>query len=256
MTNKISIPPIFIAAFCQLLAFTLLFLGLPVLQLSIDFTISLDAKLFLQGVIAAAFSVGLRQSYWWSVIQVIFPVSVFYGLKLDIPVWVYPVVILLLIGVFWNVVFNRVPLYLSNKITARKIATLIPSRKGVKFVDLGSGLANTLRDISAERPDSTLHGYETAPGPFILSKILTFFSGKRNIHIYMKNIWKVSLADYDVVYCFLSPIPMQRLYEKAKLEMKPGSLFISNSFRVPDVKPNKTITLKDGRKTKLMIWKM
>ncbi|WP_025899785.1 hypothetical protein [Sneathiella glossodoripedis] len=256
MNNNFSIPPAFTALICQVSGFLTLFLGLPILQAEFDFAIGLDEKLLLQGAVAAGISFVLRQSYWWGPIHLIFPISIYYGLLLDIPIWVYPVLLILILAVFWNVVFNRVPLYLSNRTTAQKLATLIPNNKNAKFVDLGSGLANTLRDISTLRPDCHLYGYETAPVPFLISKLLNIFYRKRNVHIEMKNIWNVPLDGFDVVYCFLSPVPMPRLYEKARSEMKPGSLFISNSFTVPDVKPNRTITLKDGRKTKLFIWKM
>jgi hypothetical protein len=44
-----------------------------------------------------------------------------------------------------------------------------------------------------------------------------------------------------VVYAFLSPAPMPRLWEKICAEMKPGSLFISNSFPVPGQAPDRVI---------------
>ena len=38
--------------------------------------------------------------------------------------------------------------------------------------------------------------------------------------------------------------------------MKPGTMFVSNSFAVPGVPPDETIVLDDRRKTKLHIWKI
>jgi hypothetical protein len=49
------------------------------------------------------------------------------------------------------------------------------------------------------------------------------------------------LGDYDVVYAFLSPAPMPRLWEKVQAEMQPGNLFISNSFPVPGATPDRII---------------
>ena len=256
MINNLKIPPALLAITCQLSAFVIFFLGMAPLQLSLDFSVDLIPKLLLQGALAAVFTMLLRQSYWWVVIQLFFPLAIYFALQLDIPVWVYPVMLLVLAAVFWNVLFNQVPLYLSNDKTAQKLVTLLPKDKPVKFVDLGSGLANTLRDLAAGRPAADFYGFETAPGPYLLSRLLTALKTQRNVHLQFKNIWKVPLGDYDVVYCFLSPVPMPRLYEKAKAEMKPGSLFVSNSFMVPGVKPHRTITVNDGRKTKLMIWKM
>ena len=61
-------------------------------------------------------------------------------------------------------------------------------------------------------------------------------------------------GDFDVVYCFLSPAPMARLFAKAAAEMKPGSLFVSNSFAVPGQSPGRIVEVDDRRRTKLLIW--
>ncbi len=256
MNNTSKIPPIFVALTIQVFAFLILYLSLPQIEIQFNLIIPVIFKVLAQGMIAAFGSYCLKQSYWWILIQVFFPLLLLMALRVDAPIWIFPIIIVLLAAVFWNVVFNRVPLYLTNDKTARKLLTIIPKTKGLKFVDLGSGLANTIRDLAVERPFQTFYGYETAPGPYVLSWLLTRFKGLRNVHLRLTSIWNTNLAEYDVVYCFLSPVPMQRLYEKAKAEMKPGSLFISNSFVVPDEKPDRTVTVSDSRKTKLMIWKI
>jgi hypothetical protein len=38
--------------------------------------------------------------------------------------------------------------------------------------------------------------------------------------------------------------------------MKPGSFFISNTFSVPGVEPDRTLILQNGQATKLLIWRM
>jgi hypothetical protein len=54
-------------------------------------------------------------------------------------------------------------------------------------------------------------------------------------------LWQTPLADHDLVYAFLSPAPMSELWAKAQAEMRPGSLFVSNSFPVPGVTPWRVI---------------
>ena len=68
------------------------------------------------------------------------------------------------------------------------------------------------------------------------------------------DICKTELAYYDVVYAFLSPEPMPRLWEKVKDEMLPGSIFVSNSFAVPNIEPSEIWELSDERKTVLYIY--
>ncbi|MDP3440867.1 MAG: class I SAM-dependent methyltransferase, partial [Azonexus sp.] len=68
--------------------------------------------------------------------------------------------------------------------------------------------------------------------------------GRPNISWRWEDMWQVRLDDFDVVYAFLSPAPMPRLWEKIQAEMKPGSLFISNSFPVPGVVPSHIIEVE------------
>jgi hypothetical protein len=49
---------------------------------------------------------------------------------------------------------------------------------------------------------------------------------------------------------------MARLWDKARAEMKPGSLFISNSFPVPSVPPAETVELQDLSHARLLIWRL
>jgi hypothetical protein len=63
------------------------------------------------------------------------------------------------------------------------------------------------------------------------------------------------LSRYDVAYAFLSPQPMPRLYEKVVAEMKPDTLFISNSFVVPDNPADEIAEVDDARETKLHLWR-
>ena len=69
-------------------------------------------------------------------------------------------------------------------------------------------------------------------------------------------MWRADLAGYDVVYAFLSPAPMPALGEKAKREMRPGSLLVSNSFAVPEVSPERVIELDDARQTLLYCYRL
>ena len=70
------------------------------------------------------------------------------------------------------------------------------------------------------------------------------------------SFWDSPLTDYNVAYAYLSPAPMPSLWLKVTQEMRPGALFISNSFEVPDVEPTTVITLDDRRKTQLYCYRL
>jgi len=68
--------------------------------------------------------------------------------------------------------------------------------------------------------------------------------------------WPVDLARYDVVFAFLSPVPMSALWEKARREMRERTLFISSSFEVPGQTATRVIEVDDARRTRLHVWTM
>ncbi|WP_340150178.1 class I SAM-dependent methyltransferase [uncultured Sneathiella sp.] len=248
--------PVLGALAIQAVVFGVLYLLRPFAEQAMGMPVPLLWVMLAQGVLAGIVSRGFRFSLPWVVGQVIAPPLLVFALALDLPGWVFPVILLLLVLVFWNVAGNRVPLYLTNRRTSDALLKLLPRGKPVHFVDLGSGLGGTLHYLAKAAPDSRFTGLETAPLPFALSWLRGKLGGGGNLDFRFRDIFKEDLGQYDLVYCFLSPVPMARLYDKARAEMKPGSLFISNSFAVPDQKPHRVVTVKDGRRTKLLIWKM
>ena len=59
---------------------------------------------------------------------------------------------------------------------------------------------------------------------------------------------------FDVVYAFLSPVPMPALWSKVCREMRPGSRFISHSFEVPGETPQRTIPVAGREGARLLVW--
>jgi len=70
------------------------------------------------------------------------------------------------------------------------------------------------------------------------------------------SFWKLDLGEYDMVFAFLSPVPMQDLWTKASAEMRPGTLFVSSSFEIPGQTPDRIVQVNDSRKTRLLVWRM
>jgi len=78
--------------------------------------------------------------------------------------------------------------------------------------------------------------------------------GRANCRVYYRSLWDEPLGDYDVAYCFLSPAPMPRLWQKVQAEMRPGSRLISNTFAIPGVPAQRVIELHDWRRSCLLLW--
>lgn len=244
------LPPLLLALAAQLLA--LLLVGF--------FAEALPSeplpRLILQGSIAAMIGRLLQLPYWWVPIQLLLPAAVAFTISLALPPWVFLLAFLSLLLLQWNSAADRVPLYLSNRKTWQALAEVLPIDGGHHLVDIGSGLGCTLFYLARERPDLRFSGIESAPLPYAIAWLRLKWSRLPNVHLIYGNFWKEKLSDYDLLYCFLSPVPMQGLYDKARREMRAGSLFISNSFAVPGIPADHTVSVPDRRQTQLYCWRL
>jgi transposase len=66
----------------------------------------------------------------------------------------------------------------------------------------------------------------------------------------------LSLEPYDVVFAYLSPVPMADLWDKVQREMRPGTLFVSCAFEVPGRRPDRIIELSSPRQPRLLVWQI
>jgi len=162
--------------------------------------------------------------------------------------------------VYWNTFRTQVPFYLSSRKVWQALETLLPPvvpNQTFKFVDLGSGTGGVLTHLAEMRADGRFQGIEAAPLPFALSWLRIFMSPYRDrCEVHWGSLWHCDLAQCDVVFAYLSPVPMQQLWQKAQREMRPGTLFISNTFVVPDHPPQRSMMVDDRHQSTLYIWQM
>ncbi len=191
------------------------------------------------GAVALTFATISRQPWWWRVIHAGFMPLIWltHGLAID-PAWFLAAFVMLLL-VYRGALSGQVPLYLSNRQTVAALAELLAEREAPHFLDLGAGLGSTTVPLADLLPDGAFTGYENAPLTWLVGRFLSL--GRPNIRWRWDDLWQARLGDYDVVYAFLSPVPMPELWAKVEAEMRPGSLFISNTFPVPGVTPSRII---------------
>ncbi|MBI3222330.1 MAG: class I SAM-dependent methyltransferase [Nitrosomonadales bacterium] len=251
-------PPSILALLLQCAAFAVTTLGMRLLDLHLA---PLAFALFC-GCIAATFSRMAGLARWWTIIQLLFVPAAVLMLSLNIPPGFFLIAFLIMLALYWSTFRTQVPLYLSSKqIWHALVNQLPPATPGAsfRFIDLGSGLGGVLTHLARARPDGHYSGVESAPLPFLWSWLRT--RRQPNCTVHWGSIWDnklgvCDLAQYDVVFAYLSPVPMARLWHKARSEMRPGSLFISSTFTVPEHAPHRTLQVDDLHHSTLLIWRM
>lgn len=207
------------------------------------------------GLCAAALAVLWRLPRWWWWISLGFAPLAWVGQavshSLGLPAWVWLLAFMVVFLVFWRTDASRVPLYMTNSRSAEAVSALLGPASG-QFIDLGCGDGRLLRHLARERPDWHFVGFEHAPLTWAWAKVL----GLRlpNLQVHLGSFWDHPLAPYDVVYAFLSPVPMPRLWDKARGQLQPGARLVSNSFEIPGVTPAMRVDVDDARKTRLLVY--
>ncbi len=202
------------------------------------------------GVTAALIAWLWHLPVWWRAINLLFVPGLWLAQTADVPPAWYLGAFLLLALTSLGAVRTRVPLFLSSDKAVEALVQTLPA--DARFIDLGCGLGGPLAGLSTLRPDLKLEGVEAAPLNWLIARLRL----GRKAKIRFGSLWDVDLSRYDAVYAYLSPAPMSRLWDKARTEMKPGSLFISNSFAVPGTAPQKSIELHDLAQSRLLVWRL
>ncbi|MFO1321562.1 MAG: class I SAM-dependent methyltransferase [Burkholderiales bacterium] len=213
------------------------------------------AALLVQGLLAAIVGRLLTLPGWWVPINLGFPLLVGGVSLLRVaPEW-YLGAFLLMVAVYWSTFRTQVPLYLSGRQAVALVASRLPQDRPCRLLDIGSGTGTVLAQLATRVSAAVeLHGIELAPLPHAIARVRARMSRNR-FAVKRQDFWQCDLSRYDVVYAFLSPVPMPALWRKVRAEMRPGSLFISNTFAVPGVPPDESVAIGGGSRV-LYLWRM
>jgi len=254
----LALPPPLAALLLQGAAF-LASMACAALARHFGYAPSLISLAFLSGFMAALLSHLYGLARWWIPIQFLFLPALVWALSFDLPPDWFLAAFLVLLVIYWSTFRTQVPLYLSSNKVWQALETLLPAptlEKGFSFMDIGCGVGGVLSHLAKARQDGRFYGVETAPLPFLASWLRIKLGGYRNCQIQWRSLWACDLSQYDIVFAYLSPAPMERLWQKARNEMRPGTLFISNTFAIPGQLPQDTVTLDDLHGSTLYIWRM
>jgi hypothetical protein len=230
--------PILVALVAQAVAFLLLnvLLGSGLFPWLVGYGL-----LIAHGVIAAALGRIAGLAWWWIPILLIAPSAVHAAATHHPPPWLYGALFIAGLLVFGGGIISRVPLYLWNQAAAEALAGLLADQPTPRAVDLGAGFGGPMRHLGRRFPAGSFRNVEASPLTVAIAGILAL--RQRNVRTRWRDLFAEPLADADLAYAFLSAAPMPRLWAKVCSEMRPGTWFVSNTFPVVDVQPERIIDL-------------
>lgn len=196
-----------------------------------DVSVTMGIALALQGVIAALLARWFNLAAWWWIIQLCFPLALFFALDLQLPSWVFLIAFLLFLVLYWHTFRTQVPYYPSSVAVWQAVESLLPVDRPVCLIDIGSGLGGLVLDLAAKRPDSEIIGVELAPLPWFISWLRGHWSRSKGQFI-RADYADLNFHQFDVVFAYLSPAVMTAVWDKAHAEMRPGTLLLSNEFMI------------------------
>lgn len=248
-------PPPVEALLWQVAAIALVLVGLRTTQLALPGGVVATAI----GLVSLVFTLLRRLPRWWWPIQLLFAPAIWWLLRTEISPLAWFIGFSLLALIYWTTFRTQVPLFLSGRRVWDAVTALLPpahSGQALRFVDLGSGLGGLLGHLGRLRPDGSYTGIEVAPLPAWLSRLRFAVTGPANVRVLRASFWEHDLGDYDIVFAFLSPVPMPELWQKARREMRSGSLLISCAFEVPGHPADQVIEAGPTPRERLHVWCM
>lgn len=226
-------------------------------QLTSTFSIqpALWQLVLAQGGLAALLSYIVRQPRWWLLLHSGFLPAILLARQASVPAWVYLCAFLLLVLFYWSSFRTRVPLFLSDRKAWQAVTSLLPQTQAFSFIDLGSGLGDVPFYLESRFPNGLFYGTEIAPAPWLISRVRAWLKHSR-VAFMRRNYGMLDLAEFDVVFAFLSPAAMPALWQQAQSQMRSGGLFISLSFSVATRQPDHVLPLAEGARHTLYAWQM
>lgn len=178
-----------------------------------------------------------RMPVWWRWIHVAFPVTVVFMQQVALPASVYFAGFVMTLALYWSVHNTRVPFYPSFPATWRALQRILEQHAGdqsLKVLDIGSGIGDIAMFLAKQRIHDEVSGIEIAPLPWAVSAVRALFSGT-SVKFTLGDYRAIDFASLDVIFAYLSPAVMQDVWQKVQQEMRPGCLFVTSEFPVPDI---------------------
>lgn len=135
-------------------------------------------------------------------------------------------------------VFFKVPTVGTPRRNIVLLKKLLPQSQTKTFYDLGSGTGKVIFALCDEFPQIMFVGFDASLFAWLFSWLKKTFLRKKNVEFKLKNFFKESWQEADLIYTYLWPSLMGRVEQKFLQETKSNSELFDSAFKLPNLKPS------------------
>jgi hypothetical protein len=167
-----------------------------------------------------------------------------------LPVVVVLVGIALASTIVWTSVRVGITPMPSSALAVEAMLSMVPEDVTGSAVELGSGWGGLACRVALERPGLTVTAYELSPLPWCWAVLRSRAMGARRPRFVRRDLFEADLSEMSWVFCYLHGDAMKRLSVRLE-QFSPGTVVVTNTFRLPGWEPESVVTLSDLYSTRI-----
>jgi hypothetical protein len=161
-------------------------------------------------------------------------------------------VLFLFVNIVWySIYYGITPTPTSHKVK-KKLLFLLPSTTGI-ILELGSGWG-TLACTLAAASDGEVKAYEISPVPYFFSLWMKKWKKLKNLQIFRKDFFDISMQEASLIVCYLYPAAMKKLKIKFEKELTNGTYLVTHTFAIHEWIPIRIERVDDLYHTPIYIY--
>ena len=150
------------------------------------------------------------------------------------------IILLLIATILLVTIIKGAPPVPTSKSSVEEIVNLANIGKGDRIIDLGSGDGRVI--IAFAKKGIKTEGYEINPFLVLLTKYKIKKAGVSELaKVHWRDFWGVDLGEFDIINVYGVTRIMEKLNEKLKKELTPGTRVLSNMFQIPGWKEDRKV---------------
>ncbi len=153
------------------------------------------------------------------------------------------------LSIVWTTIRVGISPMPSSGPALRAMVDLIPPEVSGQAVDLGSGWGQLAIALKTRRPGLEVTGYERSPIPWAWARAWAWLR-RHPVRFHRRDLFEADLGAVRVVVCYLCPELMERLARELR-QLTPGTIIVSNTFRLPGWAPDEVVELRDLHGTRV-----